>query len=104
GRFVEAVCRPALPGRPAGGGGGVAYPVILRGRLWGQNLHYHPHIHCIVPGGGLRGGKLLGRSSCWAIWGVIPTGWPLATTVLCPLTRIRFAFAGEITPTATGRR
>jgi hypothetical protein len=19
---------------------------------WGQNLHYHPHIHCIVPGGG----------------------------------------------------
>ena len=20
---------------------------------WGQNLHYHPHIHCIVPGGGL---------------------------------------------------
>ena len=24
---------------------------------WGQNLHYHPHVHCIVPGGGLRGGK-----------------------------------------------
>lgn len=21
---------------------------------WGQNLHYHPHIHCIVPGGGLN--------------------------------------------------
>lgn len=20
---------------------------------WGQNLHYHPHIHCVVPGGGL---------------------------------------------------
>ena len=20
---------------------------------WGQNLHYHPHLHCIVPGGGL---------------------------------------------------
>lgn len=20
---------------------------------WGQNLHLHPHIHCIVPGGGL---------------------------------------------------
>lgn len=20
---------------------------------WGQNLHHHPHIHCIVPGGGL---------------------------------------------------
>jgi hypothetical protein len=20
---------------------------------WGQNLHHHPHLHCIVPGGGL---------------------------------------------------
>lgn len=20
---------------------------------WGQNLHYHPHIHCIIPGGGV---------------------------------------------------
>ncbi|HLW52517.1 MAG TPA: IS91 family transposase [Candidatus Angelobacter sp.] len=25
---------------------------------WGQNLHFHPHLHCIVPGGGLApGGK-----------------------------------------------
>ncbi|MBT9586224.1 transposase, partial [bacterium] len=20
---------------------------------WGQNLHYHPHVHCVAPGGGL---------------------------------------------------
>jgi Putative transposase/Transposase zinc-binding domain len=20
---------------------------------WGQNLHFHPHVHCVVPGGGL---------------------------------------------------
>lgn len=20
---------------------------------WGQNLHYHPHVHCVVPGGGI---------------------------------------------------
>ena len=20
---------------------------------WGQNLHHHPHVHCIVPGGGI---------------------------------------------------
>src|SRR5438132_1106553 len=19
---------------------------------WGQNLHHHPHVHCLVPGGG----------------------------------------------------
>src|SRR5213593_2976729 len=28
---------------------------------WGQNLHHHPHVHCIVTGGGLscdRGGKI----------------------------------------------
>ena len=24
---------------------------------WGQNLHYHPHVHCIVPGGGLPPGR-----------------------------------------------
>ena len=23
---------------------------------WGQNLMHHPHIHCIVPGGGLSDG------------------------------------------------
>jgi hypothetical protein len=22
---------------------------------WGQNLHFHPHVHCVVPGGGLSG-------------------------------------------------
>ena len=25
---------------------------------WGQNLSYHPHIHCIIPGGGLTDDKL----------------------------------------------
>src|SRR5439155_1597965 len=20
---------------------------------WGQNLHFHPHLHCVIPGGGL---------------------------------------------------
>lgn len=24
---------------------------------WGQNLHFHPHLHCVVPGGGLRTGR-----------------------------------------------
>jgi hypothetical protein len=23
---------------------------------WGQNLHHHPHLHCVVPGGGLAAG------------------------------------------------
>jgi hypothetical protein len=24
---------------------------------WGQNLHFHPHLHCVVPGGGLSPGR-----------------------------------------------
>jgi hypothetical protein len=23
---------------------------------WGQNLHHHPHLHCVVPGGGIAAG------------------------------------------------
>jgi hypothetical protein len=23
---------------------------------WGQNLHHHPHVHCVVPGGGIAAG------------------------------------------------
>ena len=49
GQPCRSCVRQALPGQY----GMVA--AILHG--WGQNLHYHPHIHCIVPGGGLKGGK-----------------------------------------------
>jgi Putative transposase/Transposase zinc-binding domain len=34
---------------------------------WGQNLHHHPHVHCVVTGGGLscdRAGKI-DASPCW---------------------------------------
>jgi hypothetical protein len=24
---------------------------------WGQNLHHHPHLHCVVPGGGIAPGQ-----------------------------------------------
>ncbi len=27
---------------------------------WGQNLHFHPHLHCVVPGGGLSPDR-----KCW---------------------------------------
>lgn len=32
-------------------GAGLGFFAILH--TWGQNLHYHPHLHCVVPGGGL---------------------------------------------------
>jgi Putative transposase/Transposase zinc-binding domain len=32
-------------------GGQIGFLAILH--TWGQNLHLHPHLHCVVPGGGL---------------------------------------------------
>jgi hypothetical protein len=32
-------------------GGEIGFIAVLHS--WGQNLHHHPHIHCLVPGGGL---------------------------------------------------
>jgi hypothetical protein len=49
---------------------------------WGQNLHHHPHIHCLVPGGGLAP-----DGSRW-----IPShhGFLLPVRVLSRLLRRRF--------------
>jgi hypothetical protein len=32
-------------------GAAIGFLAVLH--TWGQSLHYHPHLHCIVPGGGL---------------------------------------------------
>jgi hypothetical protein len=32
---------------------GAEIGVVAVLHTWGQNLHHHPHVHCIVPGGGL---------------------------------------------------
>jgi hypothetical protein len=32
-------------------GGELGFFCVLHS--WGQNLHFHPHLHCVVPGGGL---------------------------------------------------
>ena len=54
--------RPAVPGGGgdlARGGGRSQAPRGTRSasmavlHTWGQTLHYHPHVHCVVPGGGL---------------------------------------------------
>jgi len=36
-------------------GGKIGFLAVLH--TWGQNLDYHPHLHCIVPGGALDGEK-----------------------------------------------
>ena len=36
---------------------------------WGQNLQHHPHVHCVVPGGGLAldGSRWVAASSCFLL-------------------------------------
>jgi hypothetical protein len=40
-----------IAGDPKHLGAGIGFFSILH--TWGQNLLYHPHLHCVVPGGGL---------------------------------------------------
>ena len=49
---------------------------------WGQNLHYHPHIHCIVPGGGV--------SPDGSRWVSCRPGFLLPVRVLSRLFRLLF--------------
>lgn len=49
---------------------------------WGQNLHHHPHLHCVVPGGGL---SLDGTR-----WIACPPGFFLPVRVLSRLFRRLF--------------
>src|SRR5262249_6325934 len=46
---------------------GAAVGVLMVLHTWGQNLHHHPHVHCVVTGGGLscdETGKI-DASPCW---------------------------------------
>ncbi len=49
---------------------------------WGQNLHHHPHVHCVVPGGGL---SLDGER-----WVSCPPGYFLCIKVLSSVFRGKF--------------
>ena len=49
---------------------------------WGQNLQHHPHVHCLVPGGGLSSDRTR-WVSCWP-------GFFLPVRVLSRLFRRRF--------------
>jgi hypothetical protein len=69
---------------------------------WGQNLHYHPHIHCIVTGGGLSC-DVSGKVDAEPRWVSCRPGFFLPVRVLSRLfrgkflARLRAAFeAGEL--------
>jgi hypothetical protein len=52
-------------------GAAVGFLAVLH--TWGQNLHLHPHLHCVVPGGGISpgGAKWIG---CRKPSFLLPTG------------------------------
>lgn len=49
---------------------------------WGQNLHHHPHVHCVVPGGGL--------SADGQRWIGCPPGFFLPVRILSLVFRAKF--------------
>jgi hypothetical protein len=61
-------------------GAGIGFLAVLH--TWGQTLQHHPHLHCVVPGGGL--------SSDGSRWVTCPDGFFLPVKVLSPVFRGKF--------------
>jgi hypothetical protein len=61
-------------------GAEIGFLAILH--TWGQNLEHHPHVHCVVPGGGL--------SPDGARWIACPPGFFLPVRVLSRVFRGKF--------------
>jgi hypothetical protein len=56
---------------------------------WGQNLHHHPHLHCVVTGGGLSCNDK-GVVDATPRWRSSPAGYFLPVRVLSVVFRDRF--------------
>jgi Putative transposase/Transposase zinc-binding domain len=83
---------------------GAALGVVAVLHTWGQNLHYHPHIHCIATGGGLSCDER-GHLDDTPHWVSCRPGFFLPVRVLSRLFRGKFlaalralAAAGELRP------
>jgi len=51
--FFQATAATLLEVAPNGKGRGMEIGFLCILHTWGQTLQRHPHIHCVVPGGGL---------------------------------------------------
>jgi len=85
---------------------GAVVGVVAVLHTWGQNLHYHPHIHCIASGGGLSC-DAQGRIDAAPQWRSCRPGFFLPVRVLSRLFRGKFlaalralAAAGVLRPPA----
>jgi len=64
-------------------GAAIGFLAVLH--TWGQNLHLHPHIHCVVPGGGISA-----DDSRWIACRKYPKPFFLPVKVLSAFFRKRF--------------
>jgi hypothetical protein len=63
--------------------------VLMVLHTWGQNLHHHPHVHCVVSGGGLSCDRV-GRIDASPCWRACRPGFFLPVRVLSRVFRGKF--------------
>jgi hypothetical protein len=68
---------------------GAAIGVLMVLHTWGQNLHHHPHVHCVVTGGGLSCDDA-GRIDASPRWRACRPGFFLPVRVLSRVFRGKF--------------
>jgi hypothetical protein len=68
---------------------GAAIGVLMVLHTWGQNLHHHPHVHCVVTGGGLSCAES-GKVDAVPRWMACRPGFFLPVRVLSRVFRGRF--------------
>jgi hypothetical protein len=56
---------------------------------WGQNLHHHPHLHCVVTGGGLSCDRF-GKLDATPRWRACPAGFLFPVRVLSQVFRGKY--------------
>jgi Putative transposase/Transposase zinc-binding domain len=68
---------------------GAAIGVLMVLHTWGQNLHHHPHVHCVVTGGGLSCDDA-GKVDASPRWRACRPGFFLPVRVLSRVFRGKF--------------
>ena len=68
---------------------GAAVGVLMVLHTWGQNLHHHPHVHCVVTGGGLSCDNA-GKIDAAPRWRACRPGFFLPVRVLSRVFRGKF--------------
>lgn len=68
---------------------GASVGVLMVLHTWGQNLHHHPHVHCVVTGGGLSC-DVKGRVEAQPKWVSCRPGFFLPVRVLSRVFRAKY--------------